>query len=68
MTAVLAELLGRGNGLTGGKGGSMHASMAADECFWDLDGPLQRINTPHIPLPAADSLEDLQAGEILPRP
>ena len=30
-----------------------------DECFWDLDGPVQRITTPHIPLPSADSLEDL---------
>jgi acetoin:2,6-dichlorophenolindophenol oxidoreductase subunit beta len=27
--------------------------------FWDLDGPIVRITTPHIPLPAADHLEDL---------
>jgi pyruvate dehydrogenase E1 component beta subunit len=39
--------------------GAEIAAIAADECFWDLDGPIQRITTPHIPLPAADSLEDL---------
>jgi acetoin:2,6-dichlorophenolindophenol oxidoreductase subunit beta len=39
--------------------GAEIAAIAADECFWDLDGPVQRITTPHIPLPAADSLEDL---------
>ncbi|HKE64165.1 MAG TPA: alpha-ketoacid dehydrogenase subunit beta [Micromonosporaceae bacterium] len=39
--------------------GAEIASIAVDECFWDLDGPIQRITTPHVPLPAADSLEDL---------
>ncbi|MEV6848115.1 alpha-ketoacid dehydrogenase subunit beta [Actinoplanes sp. NPDC051411] len=39
--------------------GAEIASIAAEEGFWDLDGPVQRITTPHIPLPAADSLEDL---------
>jgi pyruvate dehydrogenase E1 component beta subunit len=39
--------------------GAEIASIVADECFWDLDGPIQRITTPHIPLPSADSLEDL---------
>ncbi len=39
--------------------GAEIASIASDECFWDLDGPIQRITTPHIPLPSADSLEDL---------
>src|SRR3954468_12463328 len=39
--------------------GAEIASIVADECFWDLDGPIQRITTPHLPLPAADSLEDL---------
>ncbi|NBR27096.1 MAG: alpha-ketoacid dehydrogenase subunit beta [Betaproteobacteria bacterium] len=38
--------------------GAEIASIVADECFWDLDGPIQRITTPHIPLPAADLLED----------
>jgi pyruvate/2-oxoglutarate/acetoin dehydrogenase E1 component len=35
------------------------ASIVGDEAFWDLDGPITRITTPHIPLPSADSLEDL---------
>jgi acetoin:2,6-dichlorophenolindophenol oxidoreductase subunit beta len=38
--------------------GAQIVALAADECFWSLDGPIQRITTPHIPLPAADSLED----------
>ncbi|WP_392544302.1 alpha-ketoacid dehydrogenase subunit beta [Oryzobacter telluris] len=39
--------------------GAEIAAIVADEGFWDLDGPVQRITTPHIPLPSADSLEDL---------
>jgi acetoin:2,6-dichlorophenolindophenol oxidoreductase subunit beta len=39
--------------------GAEIASIAADEAFWDLDGPVVRITTPHIPLPAADNLEDI---------
>jgi pyruvate/2-oxoglutarate/acetoin dehydrogenase E1 component len=39
--------------------GAEIASIVAEECFWDLDGPIERITTPHIPLPSADSLEDL---------
>jgi pyruvate dehydrogenase E1 component beta subunit len=39
--------------------GAEIASIVADEIFWDLDGPIIRITTPHIPLPAADHLEDL---------
>jgi pyruvate dehydrogenase E1 component beta subunit len=39
--------------------GAEIASIAADECFYDLDGPIVRITTPHIPLPAADNLEDM---------
>ncbi|HET7161020.1 MAG TPA: alpha-ketoacid dehydrogenase subunit beta [Burkholderiales bacterium] len=38
--------------------GAEIASIAADECFWSLDGPIIRITTPHIPLPSADALED----------
>jgi pyruvate dehydrogenase E1 component beta subunit len=38
--------------------GAEIASIVADECFWDLDGPIVRITTPHLPLPAADQLED----------
>jgi pyruvate dehydrogenase E1 component beta subunit len=39
--------------------GAEIASIAADEAFWDLDGPIVRITTPHLPLPAADNLEDI---------
>ena len=38
--------------------GAEIASIVAEEAFWDLDGPVIRITTPHVPLPAADSLED----------
>ena len=38
--------------------GAEIASIAAEEAFWDLDGPVVRITTPHVPLGAADSLED----------
>ncbi|MDB5571820.1 MAG: alpha-ketoacid dehydrogenase subunit beta [Hyphomicrobiales bacterium] len=44
--------------------GAEIASIAADEAFYDLDGPIVRITTPHIPLPAADNLEDI----ALPNP
>ncbi|MEO8668021.1 MAG: alpha-ketoacid dehydrogenase subunit beta [Bauldia sp.] len=39
--------------------GAEIVSIVADEVFYDLDGPPIRITTPHIPLPAADILEDL---------
>jgi pyruvate/2-oxoglutarate/acetoin dehydrogenase E1 component len=39
--------------------GAEIASIAADECIWDLDGPIVRVTTPHIPLPSAPGLEDL---------
>jgi acetoin:2,6-dichlorophenolindophenol oxidoreductase subunit beta len=38
--------------------GAEIVSIVADEAFYDLDGPPVRITTPHIPLPAADVLED----------
>jgi pyruvate/2-oxoglutarate/acetoin dehydrogenase E1 component len=38
--------------------GSEIASIVADEAFFDLDGPVVRVTTPHIPLPSADVLED----------
>jgi pyruvate/2-oxoglutarate/acetoin dehydrogenase E1 component len=38
--------------------GAEIASIVAEECFYDLDGPIVRITTPHVPLPAADLLED----------
>jgi pyruvate dehydrogenase E1 component beta subunit len=44
--------------------GAEVASIVADELFWDLDGPIVRVTTPHIPLPSADALEDA----VLPGP
>ncbi|NQV56898.1 MAG: alpha-ketoacid dehydrogenase subunit beta [Rhodospirillales bacterium] len=38
--------------------GAELASIIAEECFYDLDMPIVRITSPHIPLPAADELED----------
>ncbi len=38
--------------------GAELASIIADECLYDLDGPVVRVTTPHVPLPAADVLED----------
>ena len=38
--------------------GAEVVSIIAEECFMDLDGPPTRITPPHIPLPAADALED----------
>jgi len=38
--------------------GAEIASIVAEEAFWDLDAPVIRITTPHVPLPSADSLED----------
>jgi pyruvate dehydrogenase E1 component beta subunit len=39
--------------------GAEIVSIVADEAFYDLDGPPVRITTPHIPLAAADILEDM---------
>ena len=44
--------------------GAEIVSIVADEAFYDLDGPPVRITTPHIPLPAADIMEDV----VLPTP
>ncbi len=38
--------------------GAEIASIVAEECFYQLDGPIVRITTPQVPLPAADALED----------
>ena len=38
--------------------GAELAPIIAEENFYDLDAPIRRITTPHVPLPAADSLED----------
>ena len=44
--------------------GAEIVSIVSHEAFWDLDGPVVRITTPHLPLPSADSLEDL----VIPSP
>ncbi len=38
--------------------GAEIVSIVAEEAFTSLDGPLIRITTPHVPLPAAAELED----------
>ena len=44
--------------------GAEIASIVSEECFYDLDGPIVRITTPHIPLPSADNLEDLALPSV----
>ncbi len=44
--------------------GAEIVSIVGEECFWDLDGPLTRITTPHVPLPSSDSLEDLTLPSV----
>ncbi len=39
--------------------GAEISSIVAEEAFWNLDAPIVRVTTPHIPLPAAAELEDL---------
>jgi acetoin:2,6-dichlorophenolindophenol oxidoreductase subunit beta len=44
--------------------GAELASIVAEEIFYELDGPIVRVTTPHIPLPAADTLEDLAIPSV----
>jgi pyruvate/2-oxoglutarate/acetoin dehydrogenase E1 component len=46
-----------------GWGGEL-VSIVGEEIFYDLDGAPVRITTPHIPLPAADALEDLAIPSV----
>jgi pyruvate dehydrogenase E1 component beta subunit len=39
--------------------GAELVSIVTEEIFYDLDGPPIRITTPHVPLPASETLEDL---------
>ena len=45
--------------------GAEISSLVAEELFWDLDAPITRITTPHVPLPAADRLEDLTIPSVV---
>ena len=44
--------------------GAEVASIVAEECIWDLDGPIVRVTTPHIPLPSSAGLEDLAIPSV----
>jgi pyruvate dehydrogenase E1 component beta subunit len=44
--------------------GAELVSIATEEIFYDLDGAPIRITTPHIPLPAADALEDMAIPSV----
>ncbi len=44
--------------------GAEVSSLVAEELFWDLEGPIIRVTTPHVPLPSADTLEDA----VMPSP
>lgn len=44
--------------------GAELASLVVEELFWDLEGPIVRVTTPHIPLPAADNLEDAMLPSV----
>jgi len=44
--------------------GAELASIVAQECFWDLEGPIVRVTTPHVPLASADLLEDHQVPSV----
>lgn len=43
--------------LTGGFGAEI-AARVAQECFWDLDAPIQRVATPDVRIPAAPALQE----------
>ena len=44
--------------------GAEVASLVSEESFFDLDGPIVRITSPHVPMPAADSLEDATVPSV----
>jgi pyruvate dehydrogenase E1 component beta subunit len=51
------------NPRVGGWGAEI-VSLVADEAMYDLDAPLVRITTPHIPMPSAAALEDLAVPSV----
>ena len=44
--------------------GAELVSIVAEECFDDLDAAPIRITTPHVPVPAADALEDAAVPSV----
>jgi len=64
VTAILAAVRATGRVFTVEENprlcgwGAEISSIVAEEAFYDLDGPIVRITTPHVPLPAAEALED----------
>ena len=44
--------------------GAEVSSIVAEERFWDLDMPILRITTPHIPLPSSEELEDIALPSV----
>jgi acetoin:2,6-dichlorophenolindophenol oxidoreductase subunit beta len=70
MTTILREVSATGRLFTVEENprlcgwGAELSSIVSEEIFYDLDGPIVRITTPHIPLPAADALEDLAIPSV----
>ena len=44
--------------------GAEISSIVAEELFWELDGPIVRVTTPHVPLAAADHMEDYMVPSV----
>ena len=44
--------------------GAEVSSIVSEELFWNLDMPIVRVTTPHIPLPSADELEDIAIPSV----
>jgi pyruvate dehydrogenase E1 component beta subunit len=44
--------------------GAEVSSIVSEELFWNLDMPIIRVTTPHIPLPSADELEDIAIPSV----
>ena len=44
--------------------GAEISSIVAEEMFYELDGPIVRITSPHIPLASADHLEDMMIPSV----
>ncbi len=44
--------------------GAEIVSLVAEECFYDMDGPIVRITSPHVPIPSSDFLEDIYLPSV----